>query len=187
MTRRKDWWNVKWSGQKKNTKKKYQVNSQSESDMSESEFSEKNPQKCLRACACQLTKTTTCSVLRVITLPTTNDDLLSVMKWGNGGRQSEKDGFGSRTESAKFHSDPQPETKSSMGESEAGSATPVPAEADMSSDWDATTTFAAARIESPPLGGQQPMLTSATRGSASAQDLSGSPDQSFWDCGSWII
>ncbi len=38
-----DWWNVKWAGRKRNNKEKNQVNSQSESDTSESEFSEKIP------------------------------------------------------------------------------------------------------------------------------------------------
>ncbi len=102
MTRRKDWWNVKWAGRKKNAKKKQQFNSQSKSDTSESELSEKIPQKCLSARACQPIETTSRSVIRVITLPTANDDLFSVMKRGNGSRQSEKGSFSSRTESAKF-------------------------------------------------------------------------------------
>ncbi len=65
-----------------------------------------------------------------------------------------------------------------MDKSEAGSATPVTVEGELSSDWDVM--FAAARIESPQPGGQEPVLTSATQGSASAQDTSGA-DESFWD------
>ncbi len=150
--------------------------------MSESEFSEKNPQKYPRARLCQLMEITTCLVIRVIMLPAANYDLLSVMQRGNGGRQSDRGGFGSRTKSGKFRSDPQPKTESSMDDSEAGTLTPGPTGADISSDWDdGTATFAAAWIELPLLGGQEPASTSATQESASAWDSSWNPDQSVWD------
>ncbi len=47
MTRRKDWWNVRWSGRKKNQNNK----SQSEEESPKNKISENNPQtyQCARA------------------------------------------------------------------------------------------------------------------------------------------
>ncbi len=184
MTRCKDWWNVKWAGRKRNNKEKNQVNSQSESDTSESEFSGNNPQKYQQVRACQLTKITTCSVVRVIMLPAVNDDFLSVMQRGDGGCRSDKGGFGSRTESAKFRSDPKPETESSMDDSKAGTLTPGPGGADDFSDWDdGSGMYVPAQIEPSQPGGQDPVSTSATQGSASVWGNPGPEDLgwSFWD------
>ncbi len=175
MTRRKDWWNVRWSGRKK----KQNSNSQSESIAPKSKFSENNPQTYQCARTCQVSKITTCSVIRVNILPAVNDDLFSVMQRGDEGRQSDKGGFGSRTESGKFRLDRKQETESSMEDSEVDTLTSGLGGADESRDWeDGLGKQAAALIEPSPPGGQD---LGSTLASAWGNPELGALDQSFWD------
>ncbi len=71
-----------------------------------------------------------------------------------------------------------------MEDSDAGTLTPGPGGADELSDWDdGSGMYAPAQIEPSQPGGQDPVSTSATQGSASAwgNPGPGNLDRSFWD------